>query len=398
MDSKPTLEEMAYDLPEQAGKGKGGKAQLLLVAEILKAYTDEEHGLTADEIREIIGIRTGSKPTAAKVRDDIHALADCGLFGMDIVIPSRGEVGGFRCKHTFLSSEDVRLAINMVRTCKFVTRSQRSKICDELYSMVSFYQQDGITASVAVDERDLPSRPDVFAAANTFLTALDEGKMVSFQYAAKGLDGDEHYSRIFEGRTLFVETPIDLVFSFGNYYAETWLDAPEGGNVLVRRLDRIRNARVSDIPAVQCDAIDELRRSVQERIGQMFDMFGVGEARDLFLRVSAWGARYVYDRFGHNIEFKHIAEDGTCGYARVRVRPAATFYRWLFGMGEEITLAKPQGALWEEVFWPERERRERKSHDELIADYEFAIAGMRKQMKRAAQAYGWKIAAEDSAD
>lgn len=392
MSYRPSAEEIACDLPTGAGAGRGTKAQLLLVAEILRLFTDEDHGLTADEIREVVGIRTGRTPTAAKVRDDIHALADSSLFGMDVFIPKRGEAGGFRCRKTFLSSEDARLAINMVRTCKFVTRQQRDRICEELFGMVSYYQQDSISRSVVVDERDLPSSPDVFAAAEAFSAAIESGRMLEFQYAARGLDGNEHLSENPQGDgNVFAETPISLIYSFGSYYAETWLGSAEHGKRMLRRLDRIKNASVSMSPAVESEVIDELRQTVQARIGQTFDMFDGGETRDLFLRVSAWAARYVYDRFGHKTRFEYISENESYGYVHIRVKPAATFYRWLFGMGDQIVLVRPEGTLWEEAFWDGADRGRHKTHEELVADYEYAIGDMKRQMEEFADAYGWKV-------
>lgn len=390
MKEKPSAEILASDLPREASRESSPKAQLLLVAEILKSFTDEEHGLTADEIREAIGIRTGKTPTAAKVRDDIHALAACRLFGMDIDIPPRGKADGFRCKKTFLSSEDARLAINMVKTSKFITREQCRRICDDLYGMVSYYQQDSIAGSVMVDERDLPSNSDVFAAAEAFSAAIETGRKVRFQYYARGLDGDEHcIENSLDGGSYFEETPVALIFSFGNYYAETWSERAHRGQSTVRRLDRVRNASVAETPAESGELVDLMRATVQERIGQTFDMFGEGETRDLFLRVGYKAARYVYDRFGHNISFRQIAKDGSYGFIHVRVKPAATFYRWLFGMGSQITLEEPHGALWESVFWPDDSPGI--PHDELIRDYNEAISGMRRQMASVCNAYGWKL-------
>ena len=392
MPYKPTPEEIALDLPG-ASANSDMKSQLLLVAEILRLFTDAEHGLTADDIREVVGIRT--TPTAAKVRDDIHSLAANAPFGMEVTIPSRGENSGFRCRKAFLTSEQARLCINVVRTCKFLTRRQRDDICEALFGMVSYYQQDSIARSVVVDERDLPQGPeiDVFAAAEAFSSALGKNRMLCFKYAVRGLDGLNHYSRNpIDGSEVLEETPIALIFSFGNYYAEMWSGGAEGGRRMLRRLDRMVAPKVSEAEAVASSAIDLLRTTVQERIGQTFDMYGECIARDLFLRANAWAARYVYDRFGHGVSFEYVGEeDGTlCGYTYIRIRPSPTFYRWLFGMDGQITIAKPDSAMWEASF-----RRHGldplKSHEELLQDYEAAIEGMRRQISRSAEVYGWML-------
>lgn len=391
MSERMTIDEMAEDLPEGSEDCTSPKAQMLLVATILRRFTDANNGLTADEIRAIIGRRTGKTPTASKVRDDIHTLVEAHAFGMDVYIPGRGESTGFRCRRTFLSSEQARLAINMVRTCKFVTRQQRDDVCEALYAMVSNYQEDRIAGSVAVDERELPANPDVFAVADVFSEAIRKGKAVRFRYAARGLDGEDHFysSDSPDGKT-FEESPISLVYSYGCYYAETWSYGPKGGNRTVRRLDRIRDAKVSDTETSDDPEIEELRRTVQDRTRQLFDMYGKGKVRDLFLKVSAKTARYVYDRFGHDIGFEHLAQDGSYGYAYIRIEPALTFYRWLFGMGNQITLARPLGSLWEEVFYTHG-LDPRKGHQALVDDYEATVHGLRRQMEASAAAYGWML-------
>jgi hypothetical protein len=398
MSYKPTPEEISEDLPRAIGQGHDMKSQLLCVAEILRLFTDQDHGLTADEIREAVGLRTGKTPTAAKVLSDIHSLAGNSPFGMEISIPSRGDNRGFRCERAFLSSDQARLTINMVRTCKFVTRQQRDDLCEALFSMVSYYQQDQIARGVTVDERELPQTPDVFSAAEVFSMALEKDEMVSFEYVAKGLDGKEYPSKnSLDGSYILHETPIALIYSYGNYYAETWSGSLEEGRVMVRRLDRVRSACLSGVKAVTGNEIERLRSTVQERIGQTFDMYGEGDAKDLFLKVEASAARYIYDRFGYGVKFSHVAPDGQFGYIHVVVKLSATFYRWLFGMGERIILARPQGALWESLFPSLRLRK--KPHAALVNDYEDAIRGLRRQMSLCASAYGWQPSvSEDDLD
>ena len=146
---------------------------------------------------------------------------------------------------------------------------------------------------------------------------------------------------------------------------------------------------MTDRPAVVCAETKRLRDTVQVRIGQTFDMFGGGETRDLFLRVSSRAARYIYDRFGHNTMFEHIANDGTYGFVHIRAKPSQTFYRWLFGMGDKVVLAEPKGHIWEDAF---REGGNlAKSHDQLMEDYRFTIADMRKYVCEFAHIYDWKL-------
>ncbi len=50
-----------------------------------------------------------------------------------------------------------------------------------------------------------------------------------------------------------------------------------------------------------------------------------------------------------DLKFCHIDESGgdnAVGYACVNVMLSPTFFRWLFGMGGAVKLAKPKGKRW----------------------------------------------------
>lgn len=95
-------------------------------------------------------------------------------------------------------------------------------------------------------------------------------------------------------------------------------------------------------------------RSSRNRANSTEDvMFDSGTARKLLLEVSGTHAKYVDKRFGHDLKLCHIDESderNVIGYACVSVIPSPTFFRWLFGMGGAVRLAKPNGKRWIESF------------------------------------------------
>ena len=141
------------------------------------------------------------------------------------------------------------MLINIVRTCKFITDEECENLCEALESMVSIYEQDKIVEEVYIDERSRPQGQDVYKAAEVASEAMKLGKKISFEYCYYGLDGKEHLVKKTDGSAVFTETPISLVFSYGNYYLETWPEeqADEEHRLhFDRRLDRMRNPRVSE--------------------------------------------------------------------------------------------------------------------------------------------------------
>ncbi|HIZ45687.1 MAG TPA: WYL domain-containing protein [Candidatus Olsenella pullistercoris] len=381
-----TPEDMEGMLSESACSTRTGKSRTLAVMDILRAFTDGDHGLTAREIASVIGARTGREPSEGAVLSDLHEIAANRPLGMEVIIPARGESGGFRSKRSALTVAQARLLVNMVRTCKFVTAAQRSELCEAVYETVSIAQQDMI-AGVCTDDREAPRSSDAFEAADVSLRAMEMGRMLRFSYVDWGLDGVERPLASPDGTTAFEETPISLVYSFGNYYLETWADFPAPGRRMARRLDRMRHPEVSPRRARNTKEVRDLGRTVRERTEQTFDMWGDGIPRTLFLRIDSSAARYAFDRFGHGLRIRHVAEDGSHGYACVTVQLAPTFYRWVVGMGGGITIARPQGPGWLVPFWEDATIAE-KSLEELEEDYRAAISGLEKLMSACAKAHG----------
>lgn len=349
-----TPEEYAAMLPGNVGFDDDARSRLLCVFEILKSFTDREHGLTSAQIREILEARStsGKKPSEPSVLSDIKAISENSYPAIEVETPSRGKNGGFKCSKVLISSAQARLLINIVRTCKFITDEECESLCEALESMVSIYEQDKIVEEVYIDERSRPQGQDVYKAAEVVSEAMKLGKKISFEYCFYGLDGKEHLVEKADGSTVFTETPISLVFSYGNYYLETWPEEQtdeEHRFHFDRRLDRMRNPRVSKEKADSSKEIHHLKKTTSRRMKQTVDMFGDGKTRNIILEVDSLATNAVFARFGYDAEFEHISlgpNGRQKGYLWVQVQLSPTFFRWLFGMGEKVRIAKPKGPLW----------------------------------------------------
>lgn len=395
MDSTMTIDEMAEMLPGSLGLQDDARSRLLCTLGILMQYTDSDHGLTATEIRDVLESRceSGKRPSEPSILADIKALSECGLPAIDIERPARGKSDGFKCAKAFLASAQVRLLVNIVRTCKFITLDECRQLCEALESLVSVYQQDRIVGEVFVDERPRPSEPNVFHAADVAAQSIELGKKMGFGYCYYGLDGKEHLLPAPGGGSEFQETPIALIFSNGNYYLETWPESPNEDlprKHFSRRLDRVRNPRVLDADAECNKDIDALKRSVPRRIGQTFDMYGDGTERHLFLKVNALASNNVLARFGHACKFENIATDDAgneYGYLLVTVQLSPTFYRWLCGFGSMILIARPVNELWARGGSWAKHPASKRSFESLLEDYEVAKDGYVRHLKEALSPY-----------
>ena len=395
MNSGLTLEELADCLPGDVGRLDDSRSRLLCVQEVLRTLTDSSHGLTIGEIREIIGLRSwqsGHVPSEPSVLADVHALIDANLESLEIARPSRGENVGFRCVGRTLTGSQARLLLNSIRTCKFITQDECRDLCEAVEGLLSVYEQDRVVADVYVDERARPSEAKTFEAADVIIRAIDAGKKITFEYIYYGFDGKEHNVVTDSGQASYIETPINMIFGFGNYYVETWpasIDPNSPRKHFSRRIDRMRNVAISEECAETTKEISELKKTVKERTSQTFDMFGDGVKRDLFLKVDQNAVNAVFAHFGHNCKFEHVEElpsGHMRGFIRVAVQLSPTFYRWLCGMGDMVTIASPQNEIWaNRGSWGKGSAK--RSYKKLLQDYEAAIDGYVGHLYRALSPY-----------
>ena len=389
MTREYTAEEFANMLPDNVGLEDDARSRLLCVFEILKTFTDADHGLTTSQIRDILESRslTGKKPSEPSVLSDIKSIAENSYPTIDVERPARGKSGGFKCNRVLISSAQARLLINIVRTCKFITDSECEELCESLESLVSIYEQDKIVGDVFVDERARPQEPNVFKVADICAEALNLGRKVSFEYCYRGMDGKSHLVLKEDGESVYCETPIALIFSNGNYYLETWpetIDEYADRKHYDRRLDRMRNVRISEEPAEANDSIRKLETSVPKRTRQTFDMYADGKPHELFLEVDSLATNSVIARFGHDCKFENIivgADGNQKGYLRTTVHLSPTFYRWLCGMGTMVRIAEPKGDLWEKAGSWGKLPTSMMTHSALLDDYRDAVAGYTEYLK-----------------
>lgn len=388
MSRKITDAELALYLPEHIGKDASPRGRLFAVAEILRIFTDENEGMTALEIARTFGRISGKTPSEKTVSDDIHAIAEICPFGMKIVLPSRGENVGYRCVGSVLSSDEALLLADMVKTSKFITGDQHNKLSEGLSGLIPVSRRDEMLGSVFVDEREAYEASNALSALKTASKAIERNEKIAFRYKTHMMNGTESKS------SLYFEDPVAIVLSFGHYYLETCVSTeeyPEGGPWF-RRLDHMRDAMAIGQPIENMKRVFELRKTVVRTTNELFDMRGDGVSRTLFLKVEGRFAQYVYDRFGHDIKFEHIDDKLAIGYVRAKVQLSETFFRWLFGMGNGIKIARPVNNTWLEPFW-ESSPNAKKGIDNLMTDYDNAINGFGQQIESSLKMYqhSWHI-------
>lgn len=383
--SRTFTEEEISELKEAGFAASGtSRSRVLSVLDLLVRFTDERTGISASEIARVIGI-CSRKPTSENaILKDLHQISESMPMGIRVAIPGHGENVGFRAVNKPLSSEEAILISDVLGTSSFIGEGRKDEISSKVLAFSSDYDVDESVETVFVDRKAGRDTDAIFNVLHAASRAIRMNERLAFKKQVHLMNGSTVKIGPYE------EDPVAIVFSFGRYYLES-MHIDEGGSPSpdFYRLDDIADPVVTGKPMSDRDKVESLRTRVVADTRQRVDMFGSGTAKKLFLEVSGTHAKYVYERFGHNLKFCHIdesSERNVIGYAYVSVMPSPTFYRWLFGMDGAVRLAKPKGKRWVESF-PNAVASDLESY---IQDYEAVSEGYKAALDAAISRLGSK--------
>lgn len=376
--SRTFTEEEISELKEAGFAANGtSRSRTLSVLDLLVRFTDERTGISASEIARVIGICSERPTSENAILKDLHQISESMPMGIRIAIPGHGENVGFRAVNKPLSSEEAILISDVLGTSSFIGEGQKDEISSKVLAFSSDYDVDESVETVFVDRKAGKDTDVIFSVLHAASRAIRVNERLAFKKQVHLMNGSTVKIGPYE------EDPVAIVFSFGRYYLES-MHIDEGGSPspYFHRLDDIADPFVTGKPLSDREKVEALRTRVVAATRQRVDMFGSGTARKLFLEVSGTHAKYVYERFGHDLKFCHIDksdERNVIGYACVSVMPSPTFFRWLFGMDGAVKLAKPKGKRWVGSF-PNAVASDFESY---MRDYEAAAEGYKAALEAA---------------
>lgn len=302
------------------------KERLLALLKILFEQTDDQQGLTMEEILSALEDAGISAERKALYRD-FDALCKAGI-----------EVSRQRCKpvcyylakRPFTRSE-LLLLVDAVQGSKFITARQSASLVRAIKSLGSKSQAQGLEKRVFVGGRVKSQNDSVFRNVDAIQEAITAKRKVTFTYAS--YDCSAHLRLRNKGQT-YTQTPVQLMYSDGFYYLVCFSD--KYNDFANYRIDRMRNIGVSDERASRNAAIATF--DVNEYEQRMFNMYA-GESLQVTLRVKESAMNAIVDRFGKDVQ----VDDAGDGTARVSVVVMGTpvFFGWVSQFEGQIVIEQP---------------------------------------------------------
>lgn len=312
------------------------KQKLLYILKLFMEKTDENHGVTVQDIISYLD-SYGISAERKSIYDDIKTLID---FGVDICSTKTKTVQYYVMSRDFEMYE-LKLLVDAVQSSKFISHKKSNELIKKLENLTSENEAKKLQRQVVVSNRVKTMNEKVKYTIDSVHEAINIGRKISFYYFKWEVSHDGVQKIVKTRRNngeRYVVSPWALTWDDENYYLIAF-DA---------KAEKIKHFRIDKMESVE--VIYNEKRDGKELFSkfdmaayskQVFGMFG-GELTDIKIRFDNSLAGVVVDRFSKNV-FISLCDDNTFELS-TKVMLSPMFFGWLFMFKDKAQIVSPLSA------------------------------------------------------
>lgn len=298
----------------------------ILIYDILKRETDEEHPMTTMELV----ARMEAKGICAERKSIYEDIKILNKFGFE-VLTARSRSNMYYVVDRGFDEPEIKILMDAVRASSFITEKKTEQLLNKLASLAGEHKAQTLKNDIVCIAPVKHSNENVFYAVDIISNCILSNRKCSFTYFDFACDGTRSYRK--DGARYMVK-PVALVFNDNNYYMLAYGDKYE--RVATYRVDRMDSVR-SECKAEKAARWLKTYDLVKYR-KQAFSMFN-GELREVTLECDKSMTDVVTDKFGENIVMEEVSD--TKFRVKVRLQVSPTFFGWCATAGGKIKIKFP---------------------------------------------------------
>ena len=293
---------------------------------ILLEQTDEEHGLTTEQIIDRLA-EYGVPAKRKALYDDLEVLR---VFGLDIE-KRRDKTVRYHVVSRQFEMPELKLLVDAVQASKFITRKKSNDLIKKIEALASRHEAQLLQRHVFVANRIKTMNESIYYTVDDIHEAINRNVRVSFQY----FQWNEKKEKVLrhDGKRLVI-SPWALTWDDENYYMIGY-DSDEE-KIKHYRVDKMQSIRLTDEKRDGAKLFDDFDMALYSK--KTFGMYG-GKEETVALRCRNSLAGIIIDRFGTDVPFTNLTD--THFDLRVKVQLSPLFYTWLMNFGTDITILSP---------------------------------------------------------
>lgn len=310
---------------------QSSKIKLLRVLDIL-SETDEENPITANQIVQELA-RYGIEAERKSVLRDIATLQN---YDYDILLRAGDKRGYYMASRDFEDWE-LKLLMDAAVSAKFLTKQGSEMLAKKISKLSSKAGQKTLRTMTPISAPVKNGDPTTKNAIDLLLRAVRLKKKVAFRYLYTDSNLEKQYRR---GGKEYRISPYTLIWRQDKYYL---IGSYGGYNTLsYYRLDRIRNLRLLDEPAVSPEDVLGANADLQIRSFAEQNIYNYHGEKTMRVKLSvdANMADILVDDFGDS--FSIIERGEKKNIVSVFVSDGWGLNTWLLQHGDSVQVLEPE--------------------------------------------------------
>ena len=312
-------------------KSENQKQKILVLLDLFKSKTDEEHGVTTSDIIDYLA-EHGIKAERKTVYADLNTLKEYGY-----EISKEKKDGNYY--YTLLDRDfqlpELKLLVDAVQASKFISAKKSSELIKKIENLASVYQAKQLQRQVFVSNRIKTNYENVYYNVDELNLAINENRKIKFDYYEWNLSKEMVLRKNGHKNDI---SPWSLAWDDENYYLVGYDSDAE--KIKHYRVDKMLHIRFSSENREGKKFFNKL--DMADYAKKSFGMFG-GKEQTVKLLVKNNLAGVIIDRFGKNVILFPADEEHFT--VNVDVHVSRQFLGWVFSLGDGIKIVGPDDVL-----------------------------------------------------
>jgi predicted DNA-binding transcriptional regulator YafY len=309
----------------------GNKKMLnMLILEILRNYTDEEHSLTQQEIIKLLELNYGMECDRRSVKNNVLSLKELGEeCGFEISMEK-----GYRLISREFDDAELRILIDSVLFSKSISTRQAKNLIKKIRNLASKYFNAKVSHVCNLPELNRTINKQAMYSMDVINDAIAEKRKINFIYNDIGTDFKLHPRR----EEPYVVNPYQIVANNGRFYLICNYDKYD--NVAHFRIDRMTDVHELEEKIKPMKEVPELdgRLNLPKHMAEHIYMFS-GPSSAIKLATTADMMSELVDWFGN--DFKIMEQDGDRIVVRLNCNEKAMRF-WALQYGPYVEVLGPE--------------------------------------------------------
>lgn len=304
------------------------KLRLLYIMKALQECSDEEHVLSAEELKRILS-GYGFTADRKTIYSDMETLE---AFGLDIVTVKGGAKAGYYIGSRDFELPELKLLVDAVQVSRFITAKKSEELIRKIEKLASAAEAKQLQRNVYIFNRLKAGNETIYYNVDRVHSAILENRQIRFQYTEWNMEKELVLKK--DGHAYQI-SPWTLMWSDENYYLIGY--EAESGRIKHYRVDKMRNVEEVADSRQGKETFDGFDLSDFAR--KTFRMYG-GKDEKVTLVCHTQLVGVILDRFGKDTILAPIDEAHFKVVVPVALSPQ--FFGWLTALGKGIVIEGPE--------------------------------------------------------